>query len=179
MKTLRILITTVALISIVAVPSVMAAEQAQPASNSPANVSSQYSTEKNVDKIKLYTIEKKDDAIQKAKEAMDNIDVRMAKLGQRIKDKKAQWSEEFAKEKDEELAELKKAREEVATRYEKLKEASKKTWEGAKHAFIRSYNRLIHKLDKVKSDTLAYKEEPRDNTAQIRQPAAMEGSSHD
>jgi DNA repair exonuclease SbcCD ATPase subunit len=159
-STLRLLIVTTVFSGAIALQPAMAADQSTSAAASakPDAESTQHSTEKTIDTIKLYSIEKKDEAVTKGKEALDDVDARMDKLGQRIKEKKSEWSEKIAKKKEEELADLKKTRQEVAARYEKLKEASKKTWETAKNAFIRSYHRLTHKLDKVNSDTLASKD---------------------
>jgi DNA repair exonuclease SbcCD ATPase subunit len=159
-STLRLLIVTTVLSSAIALQPAMANDQSTSAAAraKPDAESTQHSTEKTIDTIKLYSIEKKDEAVTKAKEALDDVDARMDRLEQRIKVKKAEWDEKLTKKKEEELADLKKARHEVAARYEKLKEASKKTWETAKNAFIRSYHRLTHKLDKVNSDTLASKD---------------------
>jgi len=167
MKILPMLIITMILTGAVTLQPVMAADQAQPATGNPdSGKTVRQKAAETVDAIKSYSVEKKDEAVKKAKEALDDFDAREDRLEQRIKEKKSEWSAKIAKKKEEELAELKKMREEVVARYEKLKAASKQTWETTKHAFIRSYYRLIHKLDKVNSDTLASNEESHGDVSQ-------------
>lgn len=109
--------------------------------------------------IKSYSIDKKDEAVKKAKEMMDNINTRADKLEQQANEKKKEWSAALAEKKAQEVAEIKKARTELSARYEHLMKASKKAWESAKEAFMKSFRKFQHKLDKVKSDTMASAEQ--------------------
>jgi len=176
MRTLQTLIVITLLSSVIAMhPSLAADQQSMPPASDQASKPTvekgvREDVKETIDAIKSYSMEKKDEAVKKSKEALDDFNARMDKLEQQIKEKKSEWSEKFAKEKEEELVELKKARTEMTERYEILKKASKMAWEAAKEAFINSYRELEHKFDKLKSGTAESKEEKHDTTSQ--QPAS-------
>jgi archaellum component FlaC len=162
MRILQTLIATTILSSSLAV---MPARADEPQPMAPAaDESSKPATEDGVRKDVKETI----DAI-KSKEALDDFDARMDKLEKYMTEKKSVWSEKFAKKKEAELEELKKSRADVAERYENLKKASKKVWEATKEAFVSSYRKLEHKLDKLRSGTSESEEDKSDGASS--QPA--------
>jgi len=84
-----------------------------------------------VDTIKSYSIEKKDEAVTKAKQALDNFDARMEKWEQNAKEKK-----------EKAVAQLKEKRRQVAERYEEMKRATKENWEKTKSRFLKDYQEM-------------------------------------
>lgn len=104
------------------------------------------------DAIASYTSDKKDEAVEAAKEALADLDARIEALQQRLKEKQAAWSGKMAVEKKEKLAELKKARAELSQRYEKLKKATRKAWNITRDAFVSSFRKLEHKLDELTAE---------------------------
>jgi hypothetical protein len=119
-----------------------------------------------IDEIKSYSAEKRDSAIKKSKELLDDFDARVERQEQRIEAQKTKWSKKIAEKWEKELAEMKKARTEMTARYGSLKRASKKSWEITRDAFINSYRKLEHKFDQLKSNTYGSEEEKHDNMPQ-------------
>jgi len=106
----------------------------------------------NIDAIKSYSSEKREVAMQRAKAALDDFDIRVDEMGKQIEEKQAKWSEAIKTKKQRMLDELGDEREEVGKHYEGLKHSSKEAWEDTKNTFIKTYRQLEHKyqIDKSK-----------------------------
>jgi len=143
---------------------VMAAEEMvpAPAGGTQAPVATPQK-ESGKESIEPYTAEQQDEAVTKAQSVLDAFDVRMEKLEDRIKEKKAQWGEKITKEKEEELAELKGTRAEMTEHVEALRHTSKKAWDVTKNAFIKAYRKLERKFDHLRSGISEPKRENYEN----------------
>ncbi len=132
-------------------PVIAAEEKTPPAGASTHAPTPTPQKESGKESIEPFTAEQQDEAVTKAKSVLDAFDVRMKTLEDRIKEKKAQWGEKIAKEKEEELTELKKARVDMAEHFEALKHSSKKAWDVTKNVFIKAYRKLEEKFEHLKS----------------------------
>lgn len=97
-----------------------------------------------IDVIKSYSADKRDEAIDKAKTALDDFDARMEKAEQRSREKKEQAS-----------AKLKEKRAQVAKRYEELKNATKENWEKTKSRFLKEYQEMEEEYEEKVSPFMA------------------------
>lgn len=112
-----------------------------------------------IDAIKSYSADKRDEAVNKAKAALDDFDARMEKAEQRAKEKKEQAA-----------AKLKEKRAQVTKRYEELKNATKENWEKAKSRFLKEYREMEEEYEE-KVDPFLAKGETNDEASR----AATEG----
>lgn len=159
MKILQALLVMTTLSSVVTTQVAIAEDTGQstpsaPSANTtnteaPKKTSEKMNIKETIDTIKSYSVEKRDEAVKKAKAALDDFDARMDKLEKQIEEKKSTWSKAVMKDKKKMLEELKKERKEVAKRYENLKTSSKKAWENTKDAFIKMYEKLENKFEKT------------------------------
>jgi hypothetical protein len=94
--------------------------------------------------IREYSIDKKDQALAKAKELLDRMDSRIDELEKRSREKWQQMSETSREKSDEALRDLRKKRNDIAEWYGSMKQSSAKSWDTVKKGFIDSY----HALDK-------------------------------
>lgn len=102
--------------------------------------------------LKDYTAEQQDDAIGKAKDALDNMDERLDALEKLIDEK---WDEmdKTAREKARaNLKALRKKRTQVAERYGSLKNSSSAAWEHMKQGFSEAYEALYDAWEKSASE---------------------------
>jgi len=101
--------------------------------------------------IKNYTAEQKDEAVKKAREALDDLDARIDRVQARL-DK--EWSQMSQAARDKAKATqgvLRKERTEVAEWYGGLKHSSAKAWGDVKSGFVKSYQALadaVHKAER-------------------------------
>lgn len=159
MKTLQALLVMTILTSAVATQFAIAEDDTvQPPSSAPSSehitsakvpekTSEKMNVKETIDTIKSYSVEKRDEALKKAKAALDDFDARMEKLEKKIEESHAKWSMAIMQDKKKMLEELKKERKEVAKLYEDLKTSSKKAWENTKDAFIKMYEKLESKFE--------------------------------
>ena len=102
--------------------------------------------------IKNYTVNQRDEAVKKAKAALDDLDVRINSMESQL-DKKWDQMDQSAREKGRAtLTALRKQRNEVAEWYGSLKHSSRKAWEEVKKGFLKSYQELRDSLDKARSE---------------------------
>jgi Na+/phosphate symporter len=99
--------------------------------------------------IKEYSIDKKDQALAKAKEALNKMDSKIDELEKRSHEKWQQMSEASREKTEEELRELRKKRNEIAEWYGGMKQSSAKSWDAVKKGFIDSYHSLEQSFDKA------------------------------
>ena len=102
--------------------------------------------------IKNYSVNQRDEAVKKAKAALDDLDVRINSMESQL-DKKWDQMDQSAREKGRAtLTALRKQRNEVAEWYGSLKHSSRKAWEEVKKGFLKSYQELRDSLDKARSE---------------------------
>jgi small-conductance mechanosensitive channel len=101
--------------------------------------------------IKNYTVEQKDEAVKKAREALDDMDARIDRLQARL-DKKWTQMTQAAREKAQATERgLRKERTQAAEWYGGLKHSSANAWGDVKSGFVKSYEALadaIHKAER-------------------------------
>jgi hypothetical protein len=102
--------------------------------------------------IKNYSVNQRDEAVKKAKAAMDELDARINSMESEL-DKKWSQMDQSAREKGSAtLTALRKQRNEVAEWYGGLKHSSRKAWGDVKKGFLKSYQELRDSLDKAHSE---------------------------
>ncbi len=92
-----------------------------------------------IEDIKLYSIEKKEAAREKAKEVVEDIDNRINALEDTIADKKNGMTDAIREAKTRSVIKLKEKRNDVKDWYEKFSGSTKNAWEEIKEGFVRSY----------------------------------------
>jgi thiamine biosynthesis lipoprotein ApbE len=102
--------------------------------------------------VKSYSVEKKDEAMKKAQEALDDLDARIDMLQKDMEKQRQKWSKKITQKKEEELGELKKMRAELAKHYEEFKAASGEAWEKTKDAFVNGYQKVEKALSKLRKE---------------------------
>jgi ElaB/YqjD/DUF883 family membrane-anchored ribosome-binding protein len=93
-----------------------------------------------VEQIKIYSIDKKDDATEKAKEIMASLDSHIKTLDDAITDKKSDMTDATREAKGKTLAQLRQQRHDVQNWYDKFKDSSQDVWDEVKHGFIKAYD---------------------------------------
>lgn len=91
--------------------------------------------------IKSYPVENRDEAVGKARAALDDFDKRMIKLEARAKAGTQQA-----------INRLREQRAEAGKQLETMKTTSRELWEKAKDAFVESYRALEQKFQKTDKD---------------------------
>jgi hypothetical protein len=160
MKLLYIFVIITLLGSAASIP-VIAAEQTAPAANGTEEPLPEKTTREDVrkevrdavDAIKSYSADKRDEAVKRAKSALDDFDARMDKLEQKAKEKQ-----------EKAVARLKERRKQVAKRYEEMKQATKEKWEKAKSRFLKSYQEMEEEYEE-KVDPFLAKDETKDDAS--------------
>lgn len=155
-------IITLAMLSGIASLPALAAEPPTPPANGDTTAPEK-TTGKNVrkevreavDSIKSYSVDKRDEAVQKAKAALDDFDARMKK-----------WEQSIQENKEKAVAKLKEKRQQVAKRYEELKNAAKENWEKAKSRFLKDYQEIEEEYEE-KVDPFLVKNETKDDAARV------------
>ena len=101
--------------------------------------------------IEKYSVDQRDEAVKKAKAALDDLDARVDSLESRINKKWGQMDQSARQKARASLKALKKQRNEVAEWYGGLKHSSSNAWEDVKKGFLKSYQGLRDAFDKVYS----------------------------
>jgi hypothetical protein len=102
--------------------------------------------------IKKYSVDQRDEAVKKAKAALDDLDVRIDSMESQLNKKWDQMDQSARKKARATLTALRKQRNEVAEWYGGLKHGSSNAWEDVKKGFLKSYQELRETLDKVHSE---------------------------
>ncbi len=122
---------------------------AEPATPATAKKDVKQKMTETVQAIEKYSIAQRDEAVKKAKAALDDLDARIDSLEARLN---KQWDkmDQAARNKAwDALRELRKQRNELAEWFGGLKHGSGKAWEGIKKSFLKNYQRLRETLDKA------------------------------
>ena len=109
----------------------------------------QREVEEAAEAIRDYSIEQRDEACRRGKEALEDADTRIRIMRERIE---AHWNEmepEMRAQARETLDELRKQRGEAAKRLEELRTVSAGAWEEMKQGFVKSYEELRRSFKKA------------------------------
>jgi uncharacterized protein (DUF3084 family) len=96
-----------------------------------------------------YTAEQRDEAIQKAKETLADMDTRIERLETQYSQKWDHMDQAARRSAQQTLTTLRKQRTEAAEWYGGLKHSSRKAWEDVKSGFLESYHQLQGAFDKA------------------------------
>ena len=102
--------------------------------------------------IKDYSVEQRDEAVKKAKVALDELDARINRLAA---DMDARWDKLDAssrKKAHESMGKLRKERNDAAEWMGALKHSSKEAWGEVKNGFAKSYDALAKSFSKAKEE---------------------------
>jgi len=102
--------------------------------------------------IKTYAIDQRDEALQKAKIVLDDIDARINDLESRLSQKWDQMDQAARQQAASNLAALRKDRNKVAEWYGGLKHGSRQAWEDVKTGFSKSSQDLQDAFKKAYDD---------------------------
>jgi peptidoglycan hydrolase CwlO-like protein len=102
--------------------------------------------------IEKYSVDQRDEAVKKAKAALDDLDARIDSLESQINKKWGQMDQSARKKARASLKALRKQRNEVAEWYGGLKHSSSNAWEDVKKGFLKSYQELRDTFDKAHSE---------------------------
>lgn len=102
--------------------------------------------------IEKYSVDQRDEAVKKAKAALDDLDVRIDSVESQLNKKWDQMDQSARMKARAALAALRKQRNEVGEWYGGLKHGSSNAWEDVKKGFLKSYQGLRDTFDKVRSE---------------------------
>lgn len=102
--------------------------------------------------IDAYSADKKDEAVQKAKEGLDRLDKRIDALEARIDKNWDKMNEAARKEARENLRALRKQRNQVAEWYGSMKTSSAGAWDHMKKGFSDAYKALSDAWEKAEKE---------------------------
>ena len=102
--------------------------------------------------IKNLSVDERDEAVQKAKEILDDLDTRIDQLGSQLNDQWDRLDRTARKKMTDSLTALRKQRNDVAEWYGGLKHSSGNAWEDVKKGFLNSYQRLRNSFEKARRD---------------------------
>ncbi len=149
-KTRRIACQAVGLFILVLFAGTMAhASEQRPEDKKPGMTEVKQKVGDAVQAIKQYSIDQKDQALAKAREALDKMDSKMDQLENRSREKWQQMSKASRAKTEEELRELRKKRNDIAEWYGGMKQSSARSWNKVKKGFVDSYHSLEQSFDKV------------------------------
>ena len=92
--------------------------------------------------IKDYTVEQRDEAIKKAKAALDDLDARIRRMERKLDGEWERMDQGARKKARATLDTLRRERNEAAEWYGGLKHGSAESWEQVKAGFVKSYQAL-------------------------------------
>jgi DNA repair exonuclease SbcCD ATPase subunit len=99
--------------------------------------------------IRNYGVERRDEAVRKAREALDDLDARIQKLEDRFDAEQEEMKASARKEARSAMKTLREKRRKVAEWYGGLEHSSKEAWDHAKKGFLESYDSLRRAFDKA------------------------------
>jgi hypothetical protein len=102
--------------------------------------------------ISNYTADQRDEAVRKAKEALDDLDTRIDRLQSQLSQQWDQMDQSARTKGRETLTALQKQRTTVAEWYGGLKHSSRNAWEDVKAGFLKSYHQLRDAVDKASGE---------------------------
>jgi hypothetical protein len=92
--------------------------------------------------IKNYTVAQRDEAIKKAKAALDDLDMRIGRMERKLDSEWDRMDQAARKKARATLNALRRERNEAAEWYGGLKHSSAESWEQVKAGFVKSYEAL-------------------------------------
>lgn len=95
-----------------------------------------------VESVKAYAVDQRAEAVQKAKAALDDIDVRIDQMDSRIREKWGQMDQTARQQAAADLTALRNERNQVAEWYGGLKHSSSQAWGDVKTGFLKSVQDL-------------------------------------
>ena len=104
-----------------------------------------------VQAIEKYSVDQRDEAVKKAKAALDDLDVCIDSMESQVNKKWDQMDQSARKKASATLTALRKHRNEVAEWYGGLKHSAGNAWEDVKKGFLKSYQGLRDTFDKARS----------------------------
>jgi hypothetical protein len=110
-----------------------------------AQTSSQTSGESTSDKIKGYSVEKKNEAVAYGKKAMNEIDTKIKALEKQVSSDASAAKADAQRD----LKELKAKRAETSKKLNELGKASAQSWDATKQGFADAYKDLQQSYDKA------------------------------
>jgi ubiquinone biosynthesis protein UbiJ len=102
--------------------------------------------------IKNYTVAQRDEAIKKAKAALDDLDARIGRLERRLDNEWDRMDQAARKKARATQKALRRERNEVAEWYGGLKHSSAESWEQVKAGFVKSYEVLKASFAKARKE---------------------------
>jgi hypothetical protein len=99
--------------------------------------------------IKNYTVAQRDEAIKKAKAALDDLDVRIGRMERKLDNEWDRMDQAARKKARAALNALRRERNEAAEWYGGLKHSSAESWEQVKAGFVKSYEALKESFAKA------------------------------
>ena len=95
--------------------------------------------EESMEDIREYSVEQKNEAMQVARHALDELQQQMTLLQADIDSRWQELSQDARLQKQEALSALKQEQKELETRYQSMQEAGKENWDAAKQQFQESW----------------------------------------
>ena len=102
--------------------------------------------------IKNYSVDQRDEALKKAKMALDELDAGIDRMESQLNQQWDRMDQSARKQATATLKTLRKQRNEVAEWYGGLEHSSSNAWEDVKKGFIRSYGELREAFEKAKNE---------------------------
>ena len=102
--------------------------------------------------IKNYTVAQRDEAIKKAKAALDDLDARIGRLERKLDNEWDKMDQAARKKARATLNALRRQRNEAAEWYGGLKHSSAESWEQVKAGFVKSYEVLKASFTKARKE---------------------------
>lgn len=102
--------------------------------------------------IKKYSVEQRDEAVNNARQALDQMDARINRLAADIDGKWEQLDAAARKKAYESMGRLRKERNDAAEWMGALKHGSKEAWGEVKNGFARSYDELVNSLSRAREE---------------------------
>jgi paraquat-inducible protein B len=100
--------------------------------------------------IKNYTVAQRDEAIKKAKAALDDLDVRIGRMERKLDNEWDRMDQAAHRKARATLNALRRQRNEAAEWYGGLKHSSAESWEQVKAGFVKSYEALKESFTKAR-----------------------------
>ena len=105
-------------------------------------------TQELIEAVKSYTAEQRDEAMEKTRSALDNMDRRIDALKKRMDDDWDKMDKAARENAKKSMEELRKQREKVAEQYARFKGSATDTWENVKKGFSDAYQALYDSWEK-------------------------------
>ena len=102
--------------------------------------------------IKNYTVAQRDEAIKKAKAALDDLDARIGRMERKLDNEWERMDQAARKKARATLNALRRQRNEAAEWYGGLKHSSAESWEQVKAGFVKSYEVLKASFAKARKE---------------------------